>query len=185
MLLKSLIKNPVLSVGLLFFFIFMAVYGQTFMEKMGWIDKDRLNPTSCRAVMVKFKKRIPANWQAWCEDNNLAVQIQYPEEKDKKLPKEKLCPLVYREIANYLKTIASPTMTPNDNLERTDIVRLTLVHPQITIAAVTEGKYLAKLATITRPKLLAEHLKVTVQVKEKLNEKNPIRCQSPEKDQKK
>ena len=67
-------------------------------------------------------------------------------------------------MANDLISIAK--ISPGDNLERTDIVRLKMIHPELVINAITEGKYIVKLKTLTDKRLIAEHLKVTVQVQE-------------------
>ena len=69
MIWKSLMKNPVLGMGILMMFIFISLYGRKLAEKMGWASfQDRLNPTSCRAVMVKLKRTLPANQKAYCEE---------------------------------------------------------------------------------------------------------------------
>ncbi|MDC1175650.1 hypothetical protein OAT67_09640 [Bacteriovoracaceae bacterium] len=162
MALKTLIKNPILGVGILLMAIFlMGLY------KDGKIFKrENLIPTSCKATIVKLERRIPANWSTGCEGNNLWVHVQYvsAENSAKKVDSKNLKKLLYREIANYLILIAKNS--PSDNLERTEYVRLRLIHPELTINALTQGKFLVKLATLKDQKLISEHLKVTVQVQE-------------------
>jgi hypothetical protein len=164
--LKSLMKNPVLAIGILFMIIFLFQAG----EKYNWWPsrREKLMPSSCKAVRVKLDRRIPANWSSACEGkdfNNLAVTIKYAQEKDKEIKDPKsLGQLVYRELANDLILIAKNS--PADNLERTNIVRVRFIHPQKQVDAITEGKYLVKLKTLSDKKLIAEHLKVTVQVRE-------------------
>ena len=53
-----------------------------------------------------------------------------------------------------------------DILEKVMFVRFRLDHPKLQIDAVTEGKYIIKLATIENPEHIMAHLKATVQVKE-------------------
>lgn len=167
MIFKYLLKKPMLAIGILFMFVFLSLYGRQFAHKMGLYNmSERLKPTSCRAVMIKLKRNIPANWRAQCEGNNLAIDINYPAAKKNRPAKGALCKLLYRELANYLKQLASPSVTPTDNLERTDIIRLKLIHPRLTIRAISEGKYVANLSTMRNPTMIAEHLKVTVQVQE-------------------
>lgn len=164
--LKSLMKNPILAIGILFMVIFLFQAG----EKYNWWPSraQKLMPSSCKAVRVKLDRRIPANWHTECEGsdfNNLAVTIKYAQELDKKVDKEDdLNKLVYRELANDLIRIAKNS--PGDNLERTNIIRIRFIHPQKQIDAITEGKYLVKLQTMNDKRLIAEHLKVTVQVRE-------------------
>lgn len=172
--LKSLMKNPMLVVGVLMMLIFVFQAG----KKFNWWEmrRQKLMPSSCKAVLVKLSRRIPANWSAHCEGttyNNLAIDINYPVEKisdsatkaeAKSNDPKAIRALLYREMANDLISVAK--ISPEDNLERTDIVRMKMIHPKLIINAITEGKYLVKLRTLTDKKLIAEHLKVTVQVQE-------------------
>ncbi len=166
MALKSLMKNPILAIGLLFMIIFFFQAG----EKYNWwaSRRQKLTPSSCKAVTVKLDRRIPANWSTACEGsdfNSLAITVKFPQEADKKLTKEDdIRKLIYRELANDLIRIAKNS--PGDNLERTNIVRVRFIHPQRQIDAITEGRFLVKLQTMTDKNLIAQHLKVTVQVKE-------------------
>ena len=144
-------------------FIFLSTAG----PKLGWWESrsDKLRPTSCRAVKVKLDRRIPANWHTKCESKgkaNLFVNIQ--DSNQKNLEMSKLRPYLYRELANNLILIAKNS--PIDNLERTPFVRVQLNHPQLTLNALTEGKFIIKLTTLRDKKLIGEHLKVTVQIQE-------------------
>lgn len=174
--LKSLMKNPMLVVGVLMMLIFVFQAG----KKFNWweLRRQKLMPSSCKAVLVKLSRRIPENWSAHCEGktyNNLAIDINYPVEKisdpstkakveEKSKDQKAIRALLYREMANDLIAVAKNS--PEDNLERTDIIRIKMIHPKLIINAITEGKYLVKLQTLTDKKLIAEHLKVTVQVQE-------------------
>jgi len=159
MIAKNLFKNPVLIIGILFLAIFLMG-----LSKKGYLRNARKNliPTSCRATLVKLNRRIPANWKTECEGNNLSINITYVETK--KFDDSKLRQYLYREVANNLIHIAKNS--PDDNLERVDIVRLKYQHPKLIVNAVTEGKYLVKLATLKNKKLIAEHFKTTVQIQE-------------------
>jgi len=130
--------------------------------------REKLMATSCRASLVKLDRRIPSSWATKCEGNNMAVEIPLTFEIDKKLSKKeadlKLRAFMYRELANNLVVVAKNS--PSDNLERTDFVRLRMTHKKLEINALTEGRYLVKLATIKNKRLLGEHLKTTVNVKE-------------------
>ena len=158
MLPKILMKNPLIMIGILTSIIFLYQ-----LRDKGYFQRTKLIPTSCRAVLVKLNRRIPSSWTTSCEGNNLAVEIPFDIQKELK-DKSKLRVLAYRELANYLVQIAKNS--PSDNLERTDIVRVKLYSPKLSIDAVTEGKYIVKLSTIKNLKFIKEHLKNTVQVKE-------------------
>ncbi len=164
--LKSFMKNPMLVVGVLMMLIFVFQAG----KKFNWWEarRQKLMPSSCKAVLVKLDRRIPENWSTHCEGstyNNLAIDIHFPVEKDKKAQNlQQVRALLYREMANDLISVAK--ISPEDNLEKTDIIRLKMIHPQLIINAITEGKYIVKLKTLTDKRLIAQHLKVTVQVQE-------------------
>lgn len=158
MVLKTLMKNPILMIGIISFSLF--IYYATSKGKLG--RREALMPTSCKALRVKLDRRIPANWKSECEGNNLAVEITLPRE-EKVLDKD-LSAYLYRHLANDMISIAKNS--PSDNLERTDFVRVRINHPDRQINALTEGKYLTKLATMKDKRLIAEHLKLTVQVQE-------------------
>jgi len=160
MLLKSIMKNPILVVGILMMSIFLMTLGR----KEGLFNRSALIPTSCRAVLVKLDRRIPANWSTSCDGNSLTITMNFAEPKDKPIPESDLRKTLFRTLANNLKSVA--LNSPSDNLERTDIVAVKLIHPRLTINAVSEGKYVVKLATMNDPAMIAEHLKVTVQVQE-------------------
>ena len=143
----------------------MAIFLFQLRDK-GFLEarKDKMMPTSCRAVRVKLEKRIPSNWSTVCEKNNLSVGINFLMERSKLKEPKLLRPLMYRELANDLILIAKNS--PGDSLERTDIVRVEIAHKDLIINAVTEGRFIIKLSTIESPELIKEHLKATVQVKE-------------------
>jgi hypothetical protein len=119
--------------------------------------------SSCKAVLVRLEKKIPANWKAFCEGNNLAVEI-----KEVVIPKgaTNLKPLMYRQLANYMAFIARSSHS--DILEKVFLVRIKLMHPKMEINAVTEGKFIVKLATLEVPEHIMTHLQSTVQVKEEM-----------------
>ncbi len=158
-----LMKNPILMIGILM----MSILLFQLSEKGLFGSKSRLVPSSCKAVRVKLDRRIPANWKTFCEGktvNNLVVEIESP--LDKSLDKKNLRAALYRNLANDMILIAKNS--PADNLERTDFVRLKVTHPAGEINAITQGRYIAKLATLTDLKLISEHIKTTVQVREEL-----------------
>jgi hypothetical protein len=161
--LKKLIQNPILAVGILMMFIFLSTYG----PKLGlWEARsDKLRPTSCKAVIVKLVKRVPANWSVFCEGktkDNLAIKIKSSHTDIKDI--NKLRSILYRQLANDL--ISTAKTAPSDNLEKTPYVRFLVEHPIMNLNALTQGQYLVKLSTLRDSKLIAEHLKVTVNIQE-------------------
>lgn len=160
MLWNSLMKKPILAVGLIMFGL-VAYQASQKTGPWGLLKNPRLNPTSCSAALVKLKKSIPGNWNIFCEDNNLAVEIK---ELTEIKTDDQLRPVLYRQLANHMVfTVAN---SQRDILEKVDIVRYRLIHPKLEINAVTTGNYIVKLQTIRDPKYIMDHLKSTVKVKE-------------------
>lgn len=132
-------------------------------KKEGWINgtSDKYTSTSCKGVVVGLEKRIPDNWKVFCEGNNLAVDI-----KELAVPEKatNLKALMYRQLVNHMAHVAR--ISEPDILQKIFFVRFHIVHPGLTLDAVTEGKYIVKLATLENAEHIMTHLKATVQVKE-------------------
>lgn len=159
MFVKSLFKNPVLTIGIILFGMF--IYQVASKEQWGIFKNDKLMSTSCKAAVIKIDNKIPANWKMFCEGNNMAVIIQetaVPEDA------KNLKSLMYRQLANHMAFVARASHT--DILEKVFFVRFQLIHPKMDINAVTEGKFIVKLATLESPEHIMTHLQSTVQVKE-------------------
>ena len=152
-------EKPVLALGILMFALF--VYQVSMDKKWSIFQNDKLISTSCKGVTVKLEKKIPQNWNIFCEGNNLAVEINEiaipPQATNLKM-------LMYRQLANHMSFVARSSHA--DILEKVFFVRFKLSHPKMVINAVTEGKFIVKLATLESPEHIMTHLKSTVQVKE-------------------
>lgn len=152
-------QKPVLAIGLIMFGLF--IYQVARDQKWGIFHNEKLIATSCKAVIVRLEKKVPANWKVFCEGNNLAVDIE-----EIAIPPEatNLKTLMYRQLANHMTFVARNSHA--DILEKVYFVRFKLEHPKMVINAVTEGKFIVKLATLETPEHIMAHLKTTVQVKE-------------------
>jgi hypothetical protein len=159
MLWNSLLKKPILVLGILMFVLFILQVNRK--EKWGIFHNEKLLSSSCKAVVIPIERKIPANWKLLCEGNNLAVEIQ-----EVAIPAKagNLKMLMYRQLANHMAHIAR--MAPLDILEKVYFIRFKLTHPEMEINAVTEGKFIVKLATLENTEHIMAHLKSTVQVKE-------------------
>lgn len=162
MIAKSLLKNPILMVGILM----MAIFLWNLSSKYGWMTNrnEILKARSCNAVLVKLERRIAANWSAQCEKNSLAVEIDFVFDTSKLKNPNDFKRIIYRELANNLVFVSKNS--PADNLERTDYVRIRLKHKDLTVNALASGKHVAKFQTLTNPKIIAQHLQATVTVQE-------------------
>ncbi len=154
-----LMRNPVLAIGIIMMGLFL--YQVASDQKWGIFYNEKLIATSCKAVVVKLEKQIPANWKIYCEGNNLAVEVN---ELTVPPGATNLRTLMYRQLANHMSFVARTSHA--DILEKVYFVRFKLIHPKMVINAVTEGKFIVKLATLETPEHIMTHLQSTVQVKE-------------------
>ena len=159
MLWNSLLKKPILAMGIIMFCLFLFQVSKK--EKWVIFHNDKLISTPCRGVLIRLEKKVPENWKVFCEGNNLAVVIN-----EIAIPKKaaNLQLLMYRQLANHMSFVAR--LATVDILEKVMFVRFRLTHPNLIINAVTEGKFIVKLATLENPDHIMTHLKSTVQVKE-------------------
>ena len=154
---KTLLKNPIFTLGLILMGLFL--YQLSNDGKLGLFDRQKLLPTSCSAVVANLNKRIPATWTPRCEGQVLIMQIEMDLPAD--LPTEELKRNMVREMANNLYHIARSS--PAENLERTPFVVVKLTSQKMEVNARTAGAQLIRLATLSDQKLIAEHLKATVE----------------------
>ena len=152
-------EKPVLAIGIILMGLFLYQVARD--QKWGIFYNEKLIATSCKAELVKIQKKVPENWKTFCEGNNLAVEI-----KELGIPAgaTNLNSLMYRQLANHMSYVAR--ISHSDILEKVDFVRFRLSHDKMVINAVTEGKFIVKLATLESPEHIMAHLKSTVQVKE-------------------
>lgn len=162
MVLQHIFKKPILVIGLLFMTIFLLD-----LSRRGIIfNRDKVNATSCRSALVMLNKRIPSNWHINCNKNNLEVVINENFENEETMSEEILKAHGYRQLANHLIFISKNSL--NESLARTFMITVKLESKRMIISAVSEGHFIARLATITKPEFIAEHLKNSVQVREKI-----------------
>ena len=161
MLWNSLMKNPILAIGIILFGLFLYQVGKK--EKWGIFYNEKLTSTSCKAAVIKIDNKTPANWKIFCEGNNMAVLI---DEVALSTDPKNLKSLMYRQLANHMAFVARASHP--DIMEKVYFVRFRLDHPKMQINAVTEGKFIVKLVTLESPEHIMTHLKSTVQVKETL-----------------
>ncbi len=163
MVLKSLLKNPVLAFGILIFIIFLLQ-----LRDNGAFDKraSSMMATSCRSVKVRLDKYLHPSWKIECNKNNLEVTIPadtkvIPENmEDKQILKQEM----YKALANSYISISRYAM--EESLERTMMIVVKLIHPQMILSSISEGKYVVKLKTLKNKNNLARHIHQTIQVQE-------------------
>ncbi len=168
MILKNALKNPILMIGILIFSISLMDANRRGVWKK---VKNRFNPTSCRAVLVKLQKAVPQTWTTDCNDNNLEVVIDLtkldpPPSLGEAERKRQHQIIMYRELANNLSFIAQNS--PLETLERVYLVVIRQQSNYLQINSITEGKNVAKLATLKEPQFIRQLLQSTVKTQEKI-----------------
>ena len=159
---KPLMKNPILAIGIIMVSILLFE-----LSRRGILPlmSDKIIATSCKSALVMLKKRAPDTWKLECKNNNMTVTVHSQLDANKyPLPKT-----LYRQLANNLQFIAQNSLS--ESLERTLIIRVHVIHPQMQINAITEGKDLIRLAALKRPEFITQHLKATVQVQDNFSTK--------------
>jgi hypothetical protein len=150
-----LMKKPILVVGILMFAIFI-------MRSAGhlpFFNRSNLGTTACHGAIVRLERELPKDWDIYCEENNLTIEV------DEDLPNVKpelIKETLYQLLANHFVLLSRSA--ENDLMEKIFIVRFKLKHHKLEINAISEGKYVAKLASLNSKEFIVEHLKQTVQV---------------------
>ena len=163
MIAKSLMKNPILMVGILLMSIFLfQLRDQGFFKGRA----AKMLPTSCKAVKVRLDKFYHKTWTIECNENNLSLVIPVdkkvvdPDLKDPKLLKATM----YKALANSYISVAK--YAPHESLERTMIISVRLVHPHMTLNSISEGRHVINLKNMKNFKNISAHMQQTIQVQE-------------------
>lgn len=128
-----------------------------------FLSRDKLMPTSCSAVIVKLKRKLPGHWKVDCKENDLL--IEYPVEAN--VPNlDTLRQGLYKDLVNNM--VLATRNAPIDTLENVRKIEFTASHKQLEIKAITTGKSIVKFATMNEPKFIMDHLRATTVVKETL-----------------
>ena len=162
-----LMKKPIFAIGILFFVIFLFQFQNSDYMKN---RKKMYTAASCTAVTVRLNKVKPSDWKVDCQgtfadkSDTLIIEVPLITKNKEITPKV----AAYRELANHLNFVAKNS--PNDNLERTSWVKISVTHPTGQADGVIPGVMLAKMKTVETPAALAEHLKTSVRVKDNFPE---------------
>lgn len=163
MILKSLMKNPILVIGFLFMaiFLFQLRDGGFFAKRA-----ESMIPTSCKAVVVRLAKYMHKSWDIECKGNNLQIEIEVDEVVIPKLLSDmkELRPKMYKALANSYSTISK--YSPEDSLSRTDFISVRLIHHNLTLNSISEGKHVANVKSLKDLNNLSKHFSQTVRVQE-------------------
>lgn len=173
---KNIMKFPVLIMGLVMFGIFISQD----TTKVWWNKaKARYIPSTCKSVIERVQKHSPDDWQLECHTTQFLV-VTIPFNKNVK-KKELLRVAMYRQIANIYKEFATHSNIPLEyaedgkrkvyneieTLERLENIQINLAHKDLKIITQSDGQAIAKFLKLKRQEDIANHLKLTVKVREK------------------
>lgn len=186
MIWKHAMKYPVLVVGIILFVLFLT--NPKTKEYWGNHTK-RFIPNTCEAVkdrFYKFRNRtihqetdklskkeqkklhlLLSNISAWeleCPGTQLlklTVMSRLPS-----LQKKTLKSSMLKELANTFYILGYEKNANHETLEKLKYVEVTLKHPMLTLHAKTDGLAVVEISRKKSPKDIAQHLKLTVKIKE-------------------
>lgn len=161
MLWNSLMKKPMLILGILMFGIFLYDYNLRKQGKGGIFERKSFKTWSCRPIEIKIEQLgLPSGWEMECNKSNMKFTIHLKEEVTPNTVKS----YMYRELANSLVWIAKKS--PSDSLERVLVIHTEIHTPLLRINAITEGKDLQLFKKANSQDQIKSLLRSTVQVKE-------------------
>ncbi len=157
---KNALKYPALIAGVIMFTLFLAD-----PKTKQWWEKvqGRYKPSTCRALTDRIEPKMPSEWSLRCPE---VSHMQFEVEFDKSFKTfSDLRMAAYRKMANDLKSLA--LMANPETLQNLSTLEILVKHDQIEVWGVTDGQALVKLRDKSSQKEMAEHLELTVKVKEK------------------
>lgn len=160
---KNAMKYPALIAGLIMFTIFILDP----KTKIWWQKvQGRFKPSTCRALADRIERKAPSVWSIECpESAKLILKVDF----DKSFKNDsQLRTGIYRSLANNLKSFAD--MANPETLQNLAIMEIFMLHKQIEVWGVTDGQAMVSLRSKKTTKEMAEHLELTVRVREKIKE---------------
>lgn len=157
---KGAMKYPVLIAGLIMFTVFVLD-----PSTKRWWEKvqGRYIPSTCRALGDRIEPKAPSEWTIECPSvSRLALTVEF--DKDFKTLTE-LRTNIYRSMANNLKSFA--LIANPETLQNLSTMEILVVNDRIEVWGVTDGQAMVELRSKNSQKEMAEHLELTVKVKEK------------------
>lgn len=157
---KNALKYPALIAGIIMFSLFLAD-----PKTKDWWERvqGRFKPSTCGAIMDRLEEKMPDEWSLKCPKvSHMQLEVEF-EEDFKNF--ENLRMAAYRKMANDLKSLA--LMANAETLQNLGTFEILVVHDLIEVWGVTDGQALVQLRDKSTQNEMAEHLELTVKVKEK------------------
>ena len=159
MIWQKAFKYPVLIIGIILFTLYiMDPKTSKYWKK----QSRRFIPSTCDALMDRSEKKGPENWSWECPGTQLLIiKVEYNDagEKFPEIRKN-----LYKQLANSLVKLAQ--ITNPETMPNLLNLKMIIENPRLKILAKTDGAAVEALLRMNTPDLVAEHLKLTVKVKE-------------------
>jgi hypothetical protein len=159
MIWKNTMKYPVLAIGVILFALFL---NDPKTEKFWKNSKRRFIPSTCDAVKDRVEIKSPQTWELECPGTQLLiVKIQHdPAARSLKVLRSQM----YKNLANSYANLGR--FSNLETLSYLKFIELIVVHPKLTIRSKTDGQAIVEMAKLKTQSDIANHLKLTVKVKE-------------------
>lgn len=160
MIWSKAMKYPVLMMGILMFSLYVSdAKTQSWWEKA----KRRFVPSTCDSLLTRLEDKTPKEWKISCPTVDLLVlDYEYITEEPREVVRIKM----YKNIANILVQFAN--LANPETLEDLRAFRLKINASKIAITAQTDGEAMLAYRKLKIREKIAEHLKLTVKVKEEI-----------------
>lgn len=158
MLMKSLLKYPVLIIGVLLFALFIF---DEHTKKWWDLYTGRFKPNPCLDALTRAEKLGPKYWSLNCNEQVLEVESTFDIAEIKKEDQKRAS---YRKLANEISELAK--VSNPETIELLKKVTYKLKLEDKAIVAITTGEAIAKLQMLKDAKAIAFHIHTSVNVKE-------------------
>ena len=160
MIWKNALKYPVLVIGVVLFTLFlMDPKTATWWAK----QKRRYIPSTCDAIVDRSGKKMDSSWELECPGTKLLiVTIPYTENPGDKFPltRQKM----YKTLANAFLKISQ--VTNPEAMEHLLVLKIIVKSDRLSVLGQTDGEAVVEFKNKKNHKEVADHLKLTVKIKE-------------------
>jgi hypothetical protein len=160
MLGKKLLRYPVLIIGIILFGIYVtdpktADYWRKYNR--------RFIPSTCDAIVSRTAPKVDKTWSLECPGTQLLiVKIPYESKTGEKFPI--IRKNMYKLLANSLVRLSQ--ISNPEAMQNLAHLKLVIENPRLKILAKTDGEAVNQFLKIKYQVDIADHLKLTVKIKE-------------------
>lgn len=160
MIWKKALKYPVLIIGIVLFVLYLLdPKTSEYWSK----HSRRFIPSTCDALVDRTEPKADDEWSFYCPGTQLLIiKIPTTVSEDEKFPETRV--RMYKQLANSLVKLAQ--ISNPETMEHLQNIKVILEHPRLKILAKTDGNAINKFLGMSDQEKIAEHLKLTVKIKE-------------------